>query len=380
MKKKALFYCTFPDPVRGFTGANLGNMVTYNLLKEDLDITVMDLGIKDFNPHSFSFQHIKYNFKILFHYFYKIFLLRKELKSHSYTYLYFLPGSASKGHLRDVLTVWIARPFVERIIGHNRNGNFANIYKRKWHHALTRYFVKSVDKFIFLSNNLRKEASSFLDDKKAIVAFNPIDSDVLFTRDEVDQKIERKQQNPKLRALFLSNMIESKGYKDVFSAAAILAKTFTDFEIHFVGRWNSKADEEEMNTFVEANNLSAFVHLHGKVTDRTEIKRMLSETDVFILPTYYPVEAQPRSIIEALNAGVPVIATRHASIPEMMEDGKEGFLVNKNAPEEIAAALIKLAPYNNWKEFATRARETFEKKFSYEAVHRQLLAAFSIYE
>ena len=58
--------------------------------------------------------------------------------------------------------------------------------------------------------------------------------------------------------------------------------------------------------------------VHGGVSERSIIKEFLNRADAFVLPTYYPIEAQPISIIEALNSGTPVIATNHASIPEMI--------------------------------------------------------------
>jgi glycosyltransferase involved in cell wall biosynthesis len=377
-KKKILFFCTFPSKERGFTGANIGNGVTYDLLKEYFDITVIDTGSNDFNPYEKSFKHFLYNISILKTYFLKYRLLYKTINAQQFDYLYFLPVSSLGGHFRDIVTVWICRSKVNKIVGHIRNGNFYEVYNRKWHLYFTKRFIESVDAFIFLSEELKRKAEHFLPASKTFVAFNPIDEEIICSVEEVNKKIsEKKGSRDKLIILYLSNMIASKGYMDVAKAADILKKTNDiNFTIHFIGRWNNKNDEKVMLDYIEENGLTEDIILHGKITDRQIIKKQLLQSDLFILPTYYPVEAQPRSIIEAINAATPVIATNHASIPEMIENGKDGIIVNKQNPGEIAQAILHMKNIDEWKQYARHCRLTYEKKFSKEAVKQQLLQAF----
>jgi glycosyltransferase involved in cell wall biosynthesis len=378
MKKKILFFCTFPSKERGFTGANIGNKVTSELLKQDFDIEIIDTGASVFNPHDANWQQrFRYNFHVLGSYVKKLFKLRKTLKNDNFDYLYFLPASSAKGHFRDVITVMFARSYVKQIIAHNRNGNFYQIYDRKWHRMLTNYFVKSVNKFVFLSENLKKTTHKFLTNDKTCVAFNPIDDAVLCSESAVIEKINQRKGREHLKVLFLSNMIPSKGYFDLIKAAAVLKRDgFQNYQMDFIGRWNNEADKQEVTDYLKANQIEGHVVLHGKITDRGRIREMLLEADMFILPTYYPVEAQPRSIIEAINAGTPIVATRHASIPEMLTDGVEGFLVEKKNPESIANAIKKFDDIEQWKKMAFASRDRFNKKFSKEAVREQLLKAF----
>ena len=100
---------------------------------------------------------------------------------------------------------------------------------------------------------------------------------------------------------------------------------------------------------------------------------MMIEADVFILPTYYPNEAQPISIIEMLNAGTPVIATDHAAIPEYVFDDENGYLVDKQSPSQIKQALDALTDRANWQEKARSARRIYKEMFSPEAVGNLML-------
>jgi glycosyltransferase involved in cell wall biosynthesis len=100
---------------------------------------------------------------------------------------------------------------------------------------------------------------------------------------------------------------------------------------------------------------------------------MYLEHDVFLLPTYYPSEAQPLTIIEALNAGCPVVATAHASIPNMVRDGVEGSLVPPRAPEAIADAVEVMRETGTWRSRSRAARARYVDRFSPQAVRRQWL-------
>jgi glycosyltransferase involved in cell wall biosynthesis len=67
--------------------------------------------------------------------------------------------------------------------------------------------------------------------------------------------------------------------------------------------------------------------------------QLLGETAVFVLPT--EIDKSPYSIIEAMFAGVPVVSTRCGSIPEMVEHGTTGLLVDYD-DDALAAAIISL--------------------------------------
>ena len=69
---------------------------------------------------------------------------------------------------------------------------------------------------------------------------------------------------------------------------------------------------------------------------------MLSMAHVLILPTNYPWEGQPVSIIEALSFGLPVISTNYRSIPEQIIDHYNGYLIEYHNPDQIANAVYEL--------------------------------------
>ena len=80
-------------------------------------------------------------------------------------------------------------------------------------------------------------------------------------------------------------------------------------------------------------------------------------------------EGLPISIIEALRASLPVISTRIAGIPELVEDNYNGFLLNPSS-EELVNLLSKLPDYD-WEQMSRNSREKYEKEFTFERMKRE---------
>jgi glycosyltransferase involved in cell wall biosynthesis len=64
---------------------------------------------------------------------------------------------------------------------------------------------------------------------------------------------------------------------------------------------------------------------------------------VFCLPTYYPYEGQPISILEAYATGCVVVTTEHSGIPEVFTDGVNGFAVKPRSADSVRQALELIA-------------------------------------
>ncbi len=94
---------------------------------------------------------------------------------------------------------------------------------------------------------------------------------------------------------------------------------------------------EELKTFSSKHNLRE-IHFLGWREDRLQI---LSLMDAFVLPSLS--EGAPRSILEAAALAKPVVATRLGSIPDLVEDGKSGFLVEPRDAKGLAERILRLA-------------------------------------
>ena len=187
----------------------------------------------------------------------------------------------------------------------------------------------------------------------------------------------RLRQEQPLRLLFLSNLIQSKGYFDVLEAVTILRKTTAmRLEVVFAGHFLSSPDdpvpmspqqaETRFHEYAVMNGIESVVRYMGPVSG--EVKRVLLQTsDFFLLPTRYFTEGQPVSIIEAMAYGCIVFSTDYRAIPDMVIDGVTGIMVEPGRPNQIAAAIRQTVAHPDCYETMSQAavdryRQLFTKQ------------------
>jgi glycosyltransferase involved in cell wall biosynthesis len=163
----------------------------------------------------------------------------------------------------------------------------------------------------------------------------------LFRLDRLKPPYERSKPIPvrregRVRLLFLGQLVERKGV-DVLVAA--LARMATDAESLLVGgNWDDRGYPEQIRALMTRLKLERRVHLENH---RPDAPALLDDCDVFVLPSRS--DARPRTIIEAMYLGKPVVATRVGGIPTLIEDGVTGLLVPPDDADALARALDRLA-------------------------------------
>lgn len=78
------------------------------------------------------------------------------------------------------------------------------------------------------------------------------------------------------------------------------------------------------------------------VVQPEETVQTLSQYDIFVFPTFYPGEGHPGVLMEAMMAGVPVIASAHRSIPELVENEVNGLLTQPRDVQSLVEAICRL--------------------------------------
>jgi glycosyltransferase involved in cell wall biosynthesis len=111
---------------------------------------------------------------------------------------------------------------------------------------------------------------------------------------------------------------------------------------------------------------------HGAVAD---VRDRLPDLDVFVLPSRD--ENLPMALLEAMAAALPVIATRVGGVPELVEDGRSGLLIEPDAPEELARAIDALAADEETRaRLARAAAQRVADRFSDEAMAGGIVAVY----
>ena len=275
------------------------------------------------------------------------------------------------GHARDMLFTVAALQSQQPVAAVLHRSGFDGLFRSPVTAPSARRLVSRVDRFVFLSQVLADVCAPHVPAEKTVVISNTISSSVVPAIEAVERKrflcASRSAGSP-LRLLYLSQVCRTKGSLDVLAAIPRLRARGVAVEADFVGGWESPAVCAEFEAFVRDEGLGDVVRAHGVVADRARVKAFHLAADVFLLPTYYTAEAQPLAIIEALAAGTPVVVTAHASIPEMVRDGREARFVPARSASAIADAVAGLSDPCAWLAASHDARRQFDTAFGPDVI------------
>lgn len=338
------FFTKLPPPL---TGQTLGSQIVYShLISENYKTYLYNISVlSELKKEKYN---LVYTIKFFLVFFRELFKLRNNIISKDV--VYFIPASSFLGLLKDLIFCFFLRNDI-RLVAHVRSGNLPNIYNSKYYRLFTKYIINKVTQYIFLSEILSQSASTIPELKKVFVK-NPIDSEIVGSLSELNNRIDaiKNRKTEKLNIIFISNMIKTKGYLDLLMSSKYLQfEKDCEFNFFFLGKWRNKNDEKDFLMKIQEIEKMRNINCTymGSFDSRKKIKNILQKSDIFCLPTYYPVEAQPRSIIEAMSNGLPIISTNHASIPEVVSHNVNGFLIEPKDPKKIAESILQ---YRN-KEF-----------------------------
>jgi glycosyltransferase involved in cell wall biosynthesis len=168
-----------------------------------------------------------------------------------------------------------------------------------------------------------------------------------------------REPRPLRRIVMVANLRVEKGHDTLIQAAPAILERHPDVEFWIVGDGPLRGVLEQE---VAERGLGSRFIFHGQ---RQDVPALLAESDLFVLPSR--TEAAPNSVLEAMAAGLPCIATRVGGVPEFVEDGVTGRLIDPNAPGALAAALIDLIEHPDRAATLGRAaRQHVERQFSFD--------------
>ncbi|MHA6311933.1 MULTISPECIES: glycosyltransferase [Pantoea] len=146
-----------------------------------------------------------------------------------------------------------------------------------------------------------------------------------------------------LRIVSVARLTEKKGLDVAVKASAILKQRGGQFQYTIIGNGDQ---DEMMRDFIAREGMEDCVSMPG-FKPQDEIRRALSEADIFLLPSKTAadgdMEGIPVALMEAMAVGLPVVSTFHSGIPELIENNVSGWLVEEDDPEALAETLLKLS-------------------------------------
>jgi len=205
--------------------------------------------------------------------------------------------------------------------------------------------LKYADKVIAVSDNTKEQLLSDygLDERKVCRIYNGVDTQKFVNSCEFGNRI-----------VFVGYLVERKGPQIVLEVFKKIENSFDDLELVIVGDGRLKA---ELVRNVKDNGLEDRVFFENDISDEELID--LYSSSIFVMPSSY--EGQGIVYVEAMSCGAPVIGCDNSAIPEMIEDGVNGFLIDRNSAE-LADALSKILEDEELRErMSSNAMRTSDK-------------------
>lgn len=176
---------------------------------------------------------------------------------------------------------------------------------------------------------------------KVMVFLNPrgVLATVQESRDAVRARL--GYDNRHLVIITVGHSVPVKGWDVLFEAFRRVAPSVPEARLVFVGSVESAEEQpvyERLVESIESHGLRERVQFIGYVADPSSL---LAAADLYVLPSHS--EGFSRALVEALEVRLPCVTTRVGIAEDFIRDGVNGFLVRRNNPEEMAAAILRLA-------------------------------------
>lgn len=171
---------------------------------------------------------------------------------------------------------------------------------------------------------------------------------------------DRKPRRGALHLVTVARLNPMKGH--IHALRAIRRALDAGLELHYTIAGDGP-HENALRASVKELDLDRHVTFTGTLAE-TDVLGLLSKADAFILPSVGLGEAWPVSVMEAMAAGLPVIASRIGATPEMITSGVDGLLVGQGDESAILDAVSRLADDPGFRESVGRhARRTAAQRF-----------------
>lgn len=226
-----------------------------------------------------------------------------------------------------------------------------------------RILCRLATRVVLVADALRDRFNGICNAEKLVTIHNGVDLDVFSGTSGVAWRESVPIPPGRLIIASAGRIEPMKGQETLIAAGGTLRKAGADFHILLAGETVDSSYERVCRQKAAELDISDRVTFMGHQDDMASV---LKAIDIFVLPSAVR-EAFPRSVIEAMACGKPVIVTAGGGAPEALEDGRSGFVVPPSDPSTLSERLIRLAGEAALrKAMGASARHRAEELFSLE--------------
>lgn len=248
---------------------------------------------------------------------------------------------------RKIPFIYLSKVFSKKLVIHQHGGNFQEFYYKECSKRKRKFIKKTLEKadvFLVVADYLGDIFKDIITEEKIISLPNSI---------EVPEKVDEKAYGQKL--LFLGRLCKEKGIRELLEVVIELKKDYPKLELYLGGVW---VDEDLKDL---ADQHTDFIHQLGWIGNE-EKQKYLRECSIFVLPTYF--EGLPMSLLEGMAYECACIASAVGGIPQVIEDGINGMLIESKDKEHLKNSIeCLLQDIKMQEKLGQAAREKVLRKF-----------------
>lgn len=316
--KIAILVGPLPSPVTGQSIAFKALVDNYKYNKKVFDYNC--------NKEHFFYFLIK-NLSVVLSFFVYCLLNKKNISS-----VYITTSRSNVGFFRDFALISTAALFSLTIINHLHGADFKRFRaKNNILKVLIDFIYIRISASIVLCDSMKEQYDCY-ENMKLVTIPN--------FHDLTDKSTIVHKSTNHFKVLYLSNVMYSKGIFHLIDSVKALVDNGFNIQLDIAGAVMADlymAKDESEKLLLEKIKNCNYIKFHGAVYGPKKTY-LLENASVFCLPSFYPTEAQPISIIEAMATGCFIITTDHNYLPDLVSQ-KEGLVIKKDNQEAISDAL-----------------------------------------
>ena len=269
--------------------------------------------------------------------------------------------------LKDTFYVLVAKVCRCRIVIQVHAADFDELYgmKSRLVQHYTRWVMGLSDAIIAVSSEWKRRLAQIAPDNKIVAFRNCISVDAIPPHVSTDGP----------NALFLGSVGPRKGAFDLLEAMGRLKPRRCPLQVWIAGYEEREGDLIRARARHEELQLGESYQLVGTVRG-AEKAELLSKASFFVLPSYD--EGLPMAVLEAMAAGLPIIATPVGGIPEVVRDNYNGFLITPGDVDTLAEKLNTLANDRHLRDImGTRSRQIAENELDVKPYVKRLMDLYT---